>query len=42
MLEVNSSDILFDLKNDQLIPYILELKNVTHSPIAYKVFQNQK
>lgn len=41
MLEVNSSDILFDLKNDELIPYILELKNVTHSHVAYKVFENK-
>ena len=37
MLEVSSTEIIFELKNDIYIPYNLSLKNVTSSHMAYKV-----
>ncbi|CAD8168435.1 unnamed protein product [Paramecium pentaurelia] len=36
MLEVSSTEIIFDLKNDIYIPYNLSLKNVTSLYLAYK------
>ncbi|CAD8161312.1 unnamed protein product [Paramecium pentaurelia] len=38
MLEVSSTEIIFDLKNDVYIPYNISLKNVTSLYIAYKNF----
>lgn len=37
MLEVSSTEIIFDLKNDIYFPYNLSLKNVTSLYLAYKV-----
>ncbi|CAD8075429.1 unnamed protein product [Paramecium primaurelia] len=37
MLEVSSTEIIFDLKNDIYIPYNLSLKNVTSLYLAYKI-----
>ncbi|CAD8061885.1 unnamed protein product [Paramecium primaurelia] len=37
MLEVSSTEIIFDLKNDVYIPYNISLKNVTSLYIAYKI-----
>lgn len=39
MLEVSSTEIFFDLKNDVYIPYKISLKNVTSKFIAYKVLE---
>lgn len=42
MLEVTSTDIVFDMKNDQYIPFTLGLKNTTNQYLAFKVFLSKK
>ncbi|CAD8150313.1 unnamed protein product [Paramecium octaurelia] len=37
MLEVSSTDIIFELKNDVYVPYNISLKNVTSLYLAYKI-----